>query len=1233
MSNINPLNTEQFNAVYSRDGSILVSAPAGSGKTKILVSRILSLLEDDFYHIDQLLVLTFTNAAALEMKQRLEKELDKRLETNISKESKEHLVLQKQKLPMAYITNFHGFCSTLLKQYGYIIGIASTFEIVSDATLIKHQIVDTCITKWLQREEFTTFISLYFSEYHFRNFKNMIFKFLNLKNTIYDFDQYMDKMKENIYQPVIEESLEQYMLTTTIFSILTNRAIEAKNKVIELRNFCNKNGLTFFYQNPYNDEKRSVLKTPYDCYLAYFTTILQTLETKDFTTLVKQGLPTLEKSYTIKWDEESKPYQSEYNSIKTAINKYYSSKFEDIVYQDTKEFKRIMETSYQAIHYLYQLMEEFDQEYVTYKQLHNLLDFNDLESYTLSLLDTKYPVVDTLYHQLKEIMIDEYQDTNQIQETLIMKIARNKEPMIPCFMVGDMKQSIYRFREADPQIFNQKYLSYGLDKETILQTKTRRIDLQYNYRSNKIVLDSVNYIFNQIMDKEIGGLEYYNDDSAKLNYDYLRKEGCLNLEEFEEIKNSAIERLHKETRFTTELLLTNKSKTLPSSEYEAMMVAKRISELVGHLSLHEYDQTKDIVEYKDIVVLMRNATEFITFKKVFDRFHIPCNIVLSQGFLDANEIIDSIYVLKALDNHLDDIAFTSLLTGNYIISHFDQSFLLRIKNTECYCIYDQLQYYLQHEGINDSKAHSFMEYYHELVEYSKNHTVKQTLERFYQDSQYPIFVSALINGKQRLSNLELLIEKLKEMEDLDLHSVVTKFSLQMENNVNMSPGQVLSNNDNVVSFMTIHKSKGLEFPIVFVSQMHKQFNKQDSRERLISDKNLGIALKPRVLKDLGQYHKQVVEYENKYRNLLASFQTKEMLNEEMRIFYVALTRASKKLICTGVIENPEVFIKWQDAICNNEEEDMIRDTKDTTILYRNIRNVNSYLDWMGLTIIRHPDFIRKCKEKNWTHDIDDDTIMILKQNSDKLAIYQNKNNHFDNTRHAKFDIQYIDHSKMDTFIIEHPNTISNYNPSTRTRYASYQYPYANSLKKSIAVTKKIEDGDREFIRADYDENDSSIFSANDRGTIIHSVLEHLPIIKNIDGKQVLQDLCRSGLYSTQQVALIKDYQEHLIDFINSDIYQLMVNSTVYKEKSFSFIDDNKQIIHGIFDVICIHNNTVTIIDYKTDRVKKDSEEDILIALHKPQMEYYIKVLKKVFSSYHIEAIVYYLYCNRYVKID
>lgn len=1230
---INPLNDGQFEAVNTRNCSILVSAPAGSGKTKILVNRIMALIEEENYHVNELLVLTFTNAAALEMKQRLQVALDQRLQEDITPKLTNHLLKQKQLLPKAYITNFHGFCSTLLKQYGYLININSKFEICSDPTIIKHQILDQCIQQWCHDEQFIEFINLYFPEYYFKSFKNALLKFENLSNTIYNFYNYIDEMEQNIYDYIIEGNETHYAtwpINNKIIELLSKQAKMGLNKVYELANFAKNNNLSFYYQNPFGDDnpKKAALPCPFDCHLKYYHDIIKAIESKDINNIIKASQASLTKSYDARglFNEDNEEAKKEYNRLKNGIVKFYKDTFNDLVYDNYDEFKLTLNASKIPLKKLIHYLKQFKNAYQQYKFENNLLDFNDLEANALQLLEPQYGIANLLYNQLKEIMIDEYQDTNQIQETLINKIADFQEPKINRFMVGDMKQSIYRFREADPKIFNDKYLTFNH------LPNTKRIDLKFNYRSNKIVLDSVNYIFNQIMDIDIGGLDYYLDESAKLNYDYLRKENAKELDELEAITKEASNRLDQETRFTSEVLLSYQTNSSSKdAELEAKMVAKKIQDMVGKLQLDNFDKSTRPAKYKDIVVLMRNTRSFIAFKKIFSKYNIPSHIVLSQGFLQSNEVISIINVLKAFDNHLDDIAFTSLLKGNYTISNFNEELLLKIKADDSISMYDNVLNYINTYQESASKLEKFINYYHEMREYFNNHDIKSSLTKFFKDSDYLSFLASLVNGAQRVANMELLLQKLAEMRNEPFHTIVTKFDEMMKNGVNMSPAMVSSNDDNVVSFMTIHKSKGLEFPIVFVSNLQNKFNQQDARERIISDKQLGIAIKPRISSNLSEYHDVVIEYENKYRKVIAKSQTNESIDEEMRIFYVALTRASQKLILTGLIKEPQDIIKWQNYVIVNNDDCIVNPRcNDKVILYLNARKQNSYLDWLGISLMSHDDIINQGINKTLLDDNNnDDLINEIKHNFQTIMIHKSPNLIKENTKHSKFLIKIYSHDDIEQQILINNHQEPSLDLTDYYRYSNFTYPYPILENKAIAVTKKINDGDRNFKDVSYD-YDNLAFEATTRGTIIHSVLEHFEINLNLDDN--LQRLKELELFTKEEWEVINKYYPHFNEFFKSDVYKIMLTaSQLYKEKEFSMLDQG-QIIHGIFDVVCINEDTVTIIDYKTDMIKASTSNEVLIDLHKSQMDYYKKILARVFKQANIQAIVYYLNIDKYVII-
>lgn len=1229
---INPLNEGQEEAVITRNCSILVSAPAGSGKTKILVNRIMALIEEDNYNVDQLLVLTFTNAAALEMKQRLQSALQARLQDDIDESLKQHLLKQQQLLAKAYITNFHGFCSTLLKQYGYLIDLNSNFEISSDPTLIKHQILDHCIASWCQNDDFIDFVDTYFPDHYFDKFKNALFKFENLSNTIYDFDQYIIDIKNDIYDSIIDDpdaSLNNWPITKQIIKILKQQAIMGLNKAHELANYASSHQLSFYYQNPFDDNpKKANLPSPYDCHLQYYFNVIKAIDSNDIDQIITASKAKLNRSYDSRglFNDDNMPYKDEYNRLKNNVIKFYRDKFNDLVYDDIDEFKQVLAVSLKPLEKMIVYLKEFKIAYQSYKHNYNLLDFNDLEANALKLLEPQYGIASLLYLQLKEIMIDEYQDTNQIQETLIQKIATFQKPSINCFMVGDMKQSIYRFREADPEIFNQKYLTFNHLPDT------KRIVLKFNYRSNKIVLDSVNYIFNQIMDKDIGGLDYYLDDSAKLNYDYLRKEGAKELDEKELVENKASTRLDQETRFTTEVLLSYQTKAANSdAELEAKIVARKIQDLVGKLQLDNFDKTTRLANYRDIVILMRSTRSFIAFKKIFNRYQIPSHIVLSQGFLQEPEIINIIHVLKAFNNHLDDIAFTSLLTGNYLYSNFDENLIAAIRKDDSISMYDNVLNYIETKDEQYRRLEKFIDYYHQLRDYFTYHSVKDTIMKFITDNEYLAFLASLINGNQRVANIELFIEKLDEMHDESLNTITNKFTTMLEHGINVSPAMVSSNDDNVVSFMTIHKSKGLEFPIVFVSNLQNKFNLQDSREQIISDKRLGIAIKPRLKQDLGPYHNIVIEYENKYRKLIATCQNSEAINEEMRIFYVALTRASQKLILTGLLKNSDDIVKWQDYVINNGT-DFISNSrcKDKVILYHNARKQNSYLDWLMISLMSHDGIIKQGIDHELLDNNQEDELKdLVKHNFQTIMIHHSPNLIQDNTKHSKFAIKIFSHDDIDQQIMINKALETNLDLRSYYNYSDFVYPYPTDIDKAIAVTKKIADGDRSFAELSY-ESDGITIEASNRGTIIHSFLEHLKIVPNLNLDAELKRIKKTNLFDENEWSVIMAYYQHLKTFVASDVFKLMANSKyLYQEKEFSMYEDN-QIIHGIFDVVCINDDKITVIDYKTDNLSKHTSEEALISLHQKQLEYYKKILARVFPQKQIEALVYYLYIDRYV---
>ncbi|MCD7808076.1 MAG: UvrD-helicase domain-containing protein [Erysipelotrichaceae bacterium] len=1181
-----PFNQGQLEAIYQRDASILVSAPAGSGKTKILVNRIISLLQEG-YNITDFLVVTFTKAAGAEMKQRLTDELNSLISSDIDDDMRQHLSLQLLNMPQAYITNFHTFCSTLLKKYGYIIHVMPGFSIIEDPQYLKEEVIKEYIDKWVQNKDIHDFLELYFPGYSLDSLSELILNIDEVSHSIDDFYQFVENIKEQYYTI---NTIEDWPLFSYITDIFYQETLKSMNQLIELKVYCEENDLPSFYERPEEQSKTMAARpSPFDAYydylderLKYFSSSYITYDT--FIRIVNTPLP---KAYTMSWKDVNPKVKDQYNSLKNKILSSYNKAKKDYIEEDIDSFKEKMLLSLNAIEMLVSkdhLLDQFQQAYQMKKSQLNLLDFSDLEKYTHQLLEPQYGIIDILHQQLKEIMIDEYQDTNQIQESLIQKISTYKNPVIPIFMVGDMKQSIYRFRQADPMIFYDKYQTFSLDKNDASLTHNRRIDLIYNYRSTKTVLDSINYIFNAIMDKDIGGLDYYLDDRARLNDDpAVPKKG---------------------TSETTEILIDmyDPNSDLDKDQYEAHMVAQRIKKLVDK----QY-------RYKDIVVLMRTTNSFLTFKKVFDIYQIPNHIVLSTGFMKANEVENMISFLKAIDNPYDDIALLSVLRQPYTCSNIDINTIARIKNSQERPLYECLL------DSEDPQIMNFLETFNQLKNDSYTCSPYELLKKIYNITDYILFVSQLINGEQRTANLHMLLEVIKQQQNDTpyLHELLDT----LDKSSDKSPATVALQNDNVVKFMTIHKSKGLEFPVVFVCNTQRQFNDMDTKQKLILDKQLGITIKPRAYVSTEDFGDIIVEYDHAYRHLIAKKINDDTINEEMRILYVALTRASEKLILTGVLKDYDEITHIQNQLLINNDPDIIhRPGAQNVLLYGNMRTVNNYLYWILAATLRHEQIIEDCL------NIPELRSYALKLQQCHLEKYLT----FPSTKEAKFKLSITNDSLIEESIPEYSYIIEPYEDSTREYYQNFVYPYNTTKEKSMAVTTLQQIADDHYLNLTDEENNTNI-EATDKGTLVHLFMSYLNF-KNDDISFLINQLYDEKLIDDLGRDTLIDYSDKLAGFINSDYYQMIKESKyIYKEKTFAYYDQElDQMIHGIFDLVFVYHDKIYVLDYKTDRVTPRNSEASLIKKHQVQLDYYKKVLKEMYHQ-DITAVVYYLQISKGVE--
>ena len=422
------LNDEQNLAVYSRGSSILVSAPAGSGKTKILVNRMMSLIEDDHVNVDSLLVLTFTKAAALEMKQRLVESLDQRIQV-CDASLKGHLEKQKLLLNDAYITNFHSFCSDLLSQYGYMIHLNSKFEIIENPTLIKENILNQCLQRWVQKEDFYTFYQENYTGYQFESFKEILFQLDNLSHTVYHFNDYLKEIEVNLYDRIInEQTIEGTPIEKPLKKVLHEAYQEAYENYLKLEDYCQTYGLGFYF------EETKKLPSPHQVLESYFQSLKVLFDQEKYFSMDLE----IEKHRAASYKDVDDSIKETYKDLLDQTKNTFGKAYKKCMPSSIEELSEILKISSHHLKIYLKYLKEFQKEYQAYKKSLSYLDFNDLEQYTLQLLSESNGVAQTLYKQFHEIMIDEYQDTNEIQENLILLISRYQMPEINRFMVGDM---------------------------------------------------------------------------------------------------------------------------------------------------------------------------------------------------------------------------------------------------------------------------------------------------------------------------------------------------------------------------------------------------------------------------------------------------------------------------------------------------------------------------------------------------------------------------------------------------------------------------------------------------------------------------------------------------------------------------------------------------------------------------------------------------------------------------
>ena len=1267
---------EQQRVIELHNSNILVSAAAGSGKTAVLVERIIRMICDGEHpaDIDRLLIVTFTNAAAAEMRERIAAGITARLEAD---PGNEHIQQQSALLHNAQITTIDSFSLFLIRNHFNEIGLDPDFRVADEGEIkllqqeVLAQLLEDAYAGQFVPEAPEQFHACV--EYFCPGGRESVLEqhILNLSRYAGSFPwpaEWLEERKNDYaagdLDALVRSDYGQY-LTERV-----NRTVEGcLEKLQEVKRLCELPDGPYMY-GELTDAEIEQLERLTDC---------KNLEEQaaKIPAVTFARLPS-------KKDDSVDPAKRELakairNSVKDTLSDLSESYFKTPLELAVEQGKACRE----PLRMLLDLVLEFDRRLLAAKQERHLIDFSDMEHYALQILlkrekveetgstgtnraETKYRIVPSdvamEYRQyFQEILIDEYQDSNLVQEYLLSAISGEEEGRYNRFMVGDVKQSIYKFRLARPELFLEKYDTYQETGDLC------RIDLAKNFRSRIQVVDAVNDVFSRIMSREIGGIAY--DDKAALY-------------------PGAVYPAQEDPAYGSELLLIRKPEKGEREEsgigeqhaegagvlvdydnvrqLEALAIAARIKQLKGSLQVME-KSTGELrpVRYSDMVILLRTTSGWDEeFKKILEQQGIPVYITSKTGYFGALEVQELLQFLRVLDNPRQDIPLFGVMQS--VFGGFTQEEIAQIRSggeghsRKRMTLYEALKEVAQsgrmveegeeisagesagEEAELSQKADTFLQrigHYRDLTPFT---SIRDLLQRILDDYDYLNYVTALPTGSKRRANVEMLLTKASAFEKTSYFGLFhfIRYMEQLEKyDVDYGEADTLDENADVVRIMSIHKSKGLEFPVVFVSGLSKRFNMQDANQSLIVDMDLGVAV---------DYVDSVRRIKNKTlrRAVLSAKMKEDNLAEELRVLYVALTRAREKLILTSVLEKAEE--KWELSQMTGQEK----------LTYLDFCEAGSYMDFL-LPILPKTG------------------IAVKTLRTEDLAVEELREQLRMGDRREQLRLIACGETPLTGDPEENERKLM----YLRERFA-YQYPhpglqklYTKTTVSELKIAAMAEKDEAAFHTFEEKEvvpyipgfrREQEKVSGAVRGNAFHRTMELLDFTylftesglftgcpnnyeeyrRGLDKNRLQNRLEEFLQRETISLRLTEEYAKavslpKILNFLEQELayrmWRAQEQGLLYREQPFVLGIDAKRLdpdlpegekvlIQGIIDVFFIEDGEIVLLDYKTDVI--DSLE-ALWNRYNVQIQYYEEALTKLMQMPVKERILYSFYLEKY----
>ena len=1260
--------TEQQQVIDLRNRNILVSAAAGSGKTAVLVERIVKIITDKNHpvDIDHLLIVTFTNAAAAEMRERIGNAIEKALD---EQPGDEHLLRQLTLIHNAQITTIDSFCLYVVRNHFHEIDLEPNFRIGDEGELklLREDVLGRVLEQNYEEpsEAFSDFVEGYASGRTDAALNEMILQ-------LYEFSR---------SYPWPEKWLDSFV---GAYSIETREELDRAEWLAPLtENIC------FVLKDCEQLLKQALAITQQDDGPDMYEKAVQSdLEKYEGLSRLTSFCELSGALSDIKYDRLASSRGFEGDPDKLELVKSLREQAKDVVKKLCRQYFfcspemmiEQLERTEPMLEEVVRLTKQFADEFAAAKRRKNLVDFHDVEHFALQILvdeetEKAKKTAEEFRDTFEEIMIDEYQDSNEVQETLLRSISREERGENNIFMVGDVKQSIYRFRLARPELFMKKYDSYSLEEST-----TQRIDLHKNFRSREEVLTCTNDIFYKIMARSLGNVEYdaeaalYPGASYPVSADFIP----------EILLADSNDELLEDTELTDK-------KTL-----EAKIVAEEIKHLMKTQPVTDKAAgTLRAARYSDIVILLRSLSGWAdSLVEVLNENGIPAHTVSSTGYFSTVEVQTVLSMLRLLDNPRQDIPMAAVLRSPMAGLTDEELAVLRLEDGSVpfhEAVLELAEGLYEEDGqkeISDSEADSeadqkqgrnadgkkeddiettahrkllkFYKKYRQLRQLVPDTPIHELIEIILRETGYGHYVAAMPAGNRRTANLNMLLEKAAAYEKTSykgLFHFVRYIDELQKYDVDFGEADMVGENEDVVRIMSIHKSKGLEFPIVIVSGMGKNFNKQDTRSKMVLHPELGIGL------DYMDGKKRI-KSPTIAKKAIAKQIDLENLGEELRVLYVALTRAKEKLILTGTLKDAPEKLEFFRQQAN------LSKAADRPLSYLTREGASGYLDWILPAVLsygdKYPVRIVEAAElvldevENQLEQNEDLTERIgeikaadpqlvgqLKQRFSQRYPYQ-----VDVLRKNKYSVSELKHRAMrEKFEAEQEETIPAF------------------LEEPVTPTIPL------FIQRQGSVEQETPNRGALRGTAVHRVMECYDFASEKSVHEQMEAMEKEAKITADMRALVKE--QIVADFVSSETGRRMAlaqrGGALYREKPFVMgfteeelenygfgvgsntdsceniyektdSDQEKEeqqkvrheedltLIQGIIDVFWIEKDGIVLLDYKTDRVQQTKE---LIDRYETQLKLYADALERVFAARKLkvkEILIYSFFLEQLITL-